>query len=119
MSNLLDDIATRQKTRTNLTAYGTLTDDPRPINTKIGLLVDFSICYKPDPNFSPTYINFTCMDPDVSEYIVENFRKGDLIYVTKATPKSRKGQNGRVFFKFLVWDIVPKNQMIEEDGEEE
>lgn len=85
--------------------YGPLSQDPSPKQSKIGLICDFSIYYRPEHKVSPSYINFTCLDEDIAEYIVENCRKGDFIHITRATPTVRRAPSGKVYTKFLVWDI--------------
>lgn len=101
-----------EEKRTNFEAWGRLTADPKPIDSKAGLLADFTLIYQPNKRFAPVYLNFTAglgeKGQDLAEYILENFRQDDAMQVLVSTPTTRKTKSGQVFFKFLCWDVAPK-----------
>ena len=108
----------------NLVFLGKLTETPRIAgNTKAGnLVVEFSLVRGTGSGYAPITIDFVSMtDNAVSEYIVTNFKKDDILHVLESKPFVRYGKpnpNGyrRTYIKFMVMDVKPKGYGVFVEG---
>ena len=105
------------KRRTNFSIDGYLSCDPDPYTDSKGKFrVELTIAFNSGAGFPAAFIEFIVYVQDVGEYIVDNFRKGDRIWVTNATPTGRKAvKKGQANFKFIIWDVALKS-VVEKKG---
>lgn len=95
--------------RTVFKCFGRLAKDPDPIHSKKNnkMYVELGVYHNPGRNQKSVYIEFFIYDTAVSEYVLENFRKGDQIYIVEATPTTRMGDDfGK--YKFICWNVALK-----------
>ena len=106
-------MAKATKRRTNLTLDGYLSADPDPFTDSHGKFrVEVKIAYNSGKGFPAAFMEFIVYDQATGEYIVDNFRKGDRIWVTNATPTGRKGiKAGQPNYKFIIWDVALKSEV--------
>lgn len=100
--------------KANLCLEGRLVQDPRLIPTKSGtLIVELFLVFQSSYRYPPLFMNFISVLNDLSEYLLENFKKGDDIEILRSSPapkNSRKMYTKEI--KFLVWDIAEKGTNI-------
>ena len=73
---------------TNLTFFGRLADDPdfRVLDSGKLKVEFFLYAVGGNPRYKDPLLEFVSFNKELSEYIAENFHKGDLMYVTEGSP---------------------------------
>jgi hypothetical protein len=100
------------KQRTNLSLFGRLAADPDlTILKNDKIKVEFFLYYNAGPRYESPNLEFVTFNAPLVEYIVENFHKGDLMYVTESSPMARgrgKIRKSQPNYKWICWNIALK-----------
>lgn len=87
---------------TNFSLIGRLVKDPSPYGKK----VTFRIAYQPNKKYDTIFIDAFVNSPELCDFVVENYHKGDMIGIVRGTPSQSKDKNGKTYFSIIAWELA-------------